>query len=117
MLVFKIKKKKNRCEGAAGIVTINGQPRDLRNFRRKSCYIMQEDLVQPKLTVLEAMRFAADLKLGGKVESEIRLKIVSILYFTKKKKKFSFYNNKITSTLYLTNGKLKNKFTMFEILL
>ncbi|XP_014475246.1 PREDICTED: ATP-binding cassette sub-family G member 4-like [Dinoponera quadriceps] len=29
-----------------------------------SCYVMQENVVQPNLTVIEAMTFAADLKLG-----------------------------------------------------
>ncbi|XP_031780550.1 ATP-binding cassette sub-family G member 1 isoform X2 [Nasonia vitripennis] len=38
---------------------------------------MQEDLVQPKLTVLEAMRFAADLKLGSKATPAARFAIVS----------------------------------------
>ncbi|XP_014476200.1 PREDICTED: ATP-binding cassette sub-family G member 4-like, partial [Dinoponera quadriceps] len=28
-----------------------------------SCYVMQENVVQPNLTVIEAMTFAADLKL------------------------------------------------------
>lgn len=59
-----------RCEGASGQILINGQQRDLREFKRSSCYIMQEDLVQPKLTVLEAMRFAADLKLGSRTSTE-----------------------------------------------
>ncbi|OXU22442.1 hypothetical protein TSAR_008898 [Trichomalopsis sarcophagae] len=66
-----------KCEGAGGLITINGQPRDLKDFKRSSCYIMQEDLVQPKLTVLEAMRFAADLKLGSKATPAARLAIVS----------------------------------------
>ncbi|XP_058792006.1 ATP-binding cassette sub-family G member 1-like [Phymastichus coffea] len=65
-----------KCENAAGLINVNGQPRDLKDFRRSSCYIMQEDLVQPKLTVLEAMRFAADLKLGSHSTPETRFAIV-----------------------------------------
>ncbi|XP_050450728.1 ATP-binding cassette sub-family G member 1-like isoform X2 [Cataglyphis hispanica] len=50
----------------SGSININGQPRNMQEFKKMSCYIMQNDLVQPKLTVIEAMSFAADLKLGKK---------------------------------------------------
>lgn len=53
-----------RVGGATGTISMNGLPRDLRMFRKFSRYIMQEDLHQPLMTVLEAMRIAADLKLG-----------------------------------------------------
>ncbi|KAL7305558.1 hypothetical protein TKK_0002292 [Trichogramma kaykai] len=71
-----------KCEGAAGIININGHPRDLKDFRRTSCYIMQEDLVQPKLTVREAMYFAADLKLGSKVSKSDRKAVVDDILVT-----------------------------------
>ncbi|XP_014228617.1 ATP-binding cassette sub-family G member 4-like isoform X1 [Trichogramma pretiosum] len=53
---FTIENVTGRCE-------VNGRERDIRAFRRSSAYIMQDDNLQPLLTVEEAMRCAADLKL------------------------------------------------------
>lgn len=47
-----------------GHISVNGRPRDVEYFKKTSCYIMQQDLLQPWLTVFEAMHFAVDLKLG-----------------------------------------------------
>ncbi|XP_063531758.1 ATP-binding cassette sub-family G member 1-like [Cydia strobilella] len=56
-----------RVIGASGQICTNGEPRNLRQFRKLSRYIMQEDLLQPLITVKEAMAIAADLKLGSEV--------------------------------------------------
>ncbi|CAK9797704.1 ATP-binding cassette subfamily G member 4 [Anthophora quadrimaculata] len=49
--------------GVTGNIMVNSKARNLNEFRRLSAYIMQNDNLQPLLTVQEAMNVAADLKL------------------------------------------------------
>lgn len=52
-----------RRTGVEGSVYVNGRGRNLERFRRMTCYITQDDRLQPLLTVAENMKYAADLKL------------------------------------------------------
>lgn len=62
--------------GVTGSVRVNGLERDIHQFRRQSCYIMQDDKIQPLLTVQEAMEVAANLKLGPEFSSRYKLERV-----------------------------------------
>lgn len=70
-----------RITGIGGNVFINDVNRNLDVFRKLSCYITQDDRLQPLLTVGENMSIAADLKLGTNVDIEEKDGIVSRLFF------------------------------------
>ncbi|CAB3223272.1 unnamed protein product [Arctia plantaginis] len=53
-----------------GYIYINGRIRNEKKFRRRSCYILQDDKVQDMLTIRESLNFAADLKLGNHISQE-----------------------------------------------
>jgi hypothetical protein len=55
--------------GVSGTIKTNGHPRQLKLFSKLSSYIMQDDLIQPFLTVQEGMEIAANLKLGDELTS------------------------------------------------
>jgi ABC-type multidrug transport system ATPase subunit len=74
-----------------GEITVNGQIRNEKKFRRQSAYIMQDHEIQPLLTVLEAMYFSASLKIGDEQsrterkaivgQKVLRLHLKTYLYF------------------------------------
>jgi ABC-type multidrug transport system ATPase subunit len=65
--------------GVTGTLRTNGEVRDNRVFHKLSCYITQEDLIQPLLTVQEIMLVAARLKLPSHTSEKRRLDTVIII--------------------------------------
>lgn len=66
-----------RAAGVKGSIKINGRPREMKLFNKLSTYIMQEDIVQPRLTIREAMTVAANLKLGSDIGDNEKVAVVS----------------------------------------
>ncbi|XP_057335911.1 ATP-binding cassette sub-family G member 1-like [Microplitis mediator] len=100
-----------KCLEIGGLITINGQPRELRDFKKMSCYIMQEDLIQPKLTVIESMHFAADLKLANNVTECTRNSIVDEILET-----LRLNNAKNTISEKLSGGERKRLSIALELI-
>ncbi|KAJ9584326.1 hypothetical protein L9F63_021326, partial [Diploptera punctata] len=65
-------------KGSEGTVMINGRIRSEKTSRL-FCYIMQEDALRPKLTVMEAMTFAAHFKLGFSNSHSRKNELLSLL--------------------------------------
>lgn len=72
--------------GVSGCIKVNDRPRQMKYFHKISSYIMQEDLLQPRLTVSEAMMFAAKLKLGMDIGEQEKRAVVC----SKQKYKLSY---------------------------
>ncbi len=67
-----------------GSITINGFERNLSQFRKLSCYIMQDNQLHGNLTVEEAMKVATSLKLSSNLSRRHKEEVVSfyfIIYF------------------------------------
>ncbi|XP_016979097.1 ATP-binding cassette sub-family G member 4 [Drosophila rhopaloa] len=100
-----------KTTGVDGSILLNGRRRDLPSFRRMSCYITQDDRLQPLLTVNENMHIAADLKLGQTVsyeEKESRIEDILLL--------LGLYNHDQTLTMRLSGGQKKRLSIAMELI-
>jgi ABC-type multidrug transport system, ATPase component len=71
----------SRTSGTEGSITINGHERNLSQFRKLSCYIMQDNQLHANLTVEEAMNVATALKLGKDLTKAARKDVVRTLFY------------------------------------
>lgn len=71
-----------RCSGVKGSITINGHERNLSQFRKLSCYIMQDNQLHANLSVEEAMHVASSLKLGSDQSKDSKYQVVSHHYLS-----------------------------------
>ncbi|XP_062534757.1 ATP-binding cassette subfamily G member 4-like [Armigeres subalbatus] len=93
-----------------GEISINKQQRDLKRFRRQSAYIMQAHDLQPHLTVLEAMHFSANLKIGTELSpASKKIRMNEILCA------IGLQDNKKTRTSKLSGGQKKRLAIALEI--
>ncbi|CAH0702557.1 unnamed protein product [Spodoptera exigua] len=54
-----------------------GSLNSLKAYRKKSCYILQDDRLNPLFTVAELMKFAADMKLGDTLTDKLKLSVIN----------------------------------------
>lgn len=55
----------------------NSDMETLKSYRRKSCYILQDDRLNPLFTVAELMKFAADMKLGDTLTDKLKMDVIA----------------------------------------
>ncbi|EGG18231.1 ABC transporter G family protein [Cavenderia fasciculata] len=57
-------------ERKSGSLTFNGKPANKKTHHRDVCYVVQEDLHMPSLTVKETFQFSADLQMNEKTTDQ-----------------------------------------------
>ncbi|CAB3255750.1 unnamed protein product [Arctia plantaginis] len=96
--------------GVTGRITVNGHLRDMCLFKKLSTYIMQDDLLQPRLSVQESMVIAADLKLGKELGKAEKLLIVEEILQT-----LGLWDHRNTMSERLSGGQLKRLSVALEL--
>lgn len=99
--------------GVTGMVQVNGKTErtSSKHFRQLSCYIHQDDLHRPMLSVWETMMFAAHLKLGFKVTKEYKVNLVKKILIL-----LGLDNRQNTYTIKLSGGQKKRLAIALELI-
>ncbi|KYN17094.1 PREDICTED: ATP-binding cassette sub-family G member 4 isoform X1 [Trachymyrmex cornetzi] len=99
-----------KTSSAEGSITINGQERNLSAFRKLSCYIMQDNQLHMNLTVAEAMKVAASLKLGSHVSQGEKEEVIQEILET-----LGLSEHRRTMTSNLSGGQKKRLSIALEL--
>ncbi|XP_066150838.1 ATP-binding cassette sub-family G member 1-like isoform X2 [Euwallacea fornicatus] len=97
--------------GVTGHVYINDKKRDRSWLRKRSSYIMQDDHLQPLLTVHEAMTVAANLKLSSYLNVKSKEKKVKEIL-----ESVDLWGQRMTRTAGLSGGQRKRLSIALELL-
>lgn len=100
-----------RRTGVEGVVYTNGRSRIIEQFRRQSCYITQDDRLQPLLSVIENMRYAADLKLDTDMDRCDKEEVIEVILTH-----LGLYESQNTSAARLSGGQKKRLSIALELI-
>ncbi|XP_059049584.1 ATP-binding cassette sub-family G member 4-like [Achroia grisella] len=83
----------------------------LKEYRKKTCYILQDDRLNPLFTVEEHMWFAADLKLGNCLTEKLKLSVIDGILDT-----LGLAHTKNTKSSRLSGGQRKRLSIALELI-
>lgn len=99
-----------RTKSVSGDIQVNNRDRDLRKFRKTSCYIMQDDHLLLNLSVCETMMCSANLKLNEGFDQDKKRDIVEKILCT-----LGLVEAKHTRTQNLSGGQRKRLSIALEL--
>ncbi|KAK7601449.1 hypothetical protein V9T40_008890 [Parthenolecanium corni] len=99
-----------KTSGMNGSITINGFERNLSQFGKLSCYIMQDNQLHGNLTVEEAMKVATALKLSSTLSRRHKEEVIQEILET-----LGLQDHKNTLTSNLSGGQKKRLSIALEL--